>query len=151
MARLSKNFLVNDIIEEQLQVFAKRYLQGKMLDIGCGIKPYRQLVSPYIAEHVGLDHIESFHDSSNVDIFGTAYQIPVKDNFFDSVLCTFVLEHLEEPYTAIQECHRVLKHQGYAVYAMPHIWHLHEEPRDFYRYTKYGLKYLFEKSRFPNC
>ncbi|MBA7698825.1 hypothetical protein ES703_107507 [subsurface metagenome] len=31
---------------------------------------------------------------------------------------------------------------------MPLFWHLHEEPRDFYRYTKYGLRYLFEKNGF---
>lgn len=37
---------------------------------------------------------------------------------------------------------------GYVIYTVPLFWHLHEEPRDFYRYTKYGLKYLFEKNGF---
>ena len=30
----------------------------------------------------------------------------------------------------------------------PLFWHVHEAPRDFYRYTKFGLKYLFEKNGF---
>ncbi len=55
---------------------------------------------------------------------------------------------LEEPEKALQECNRVLKPGGVAIYSVPFIWHLHEEPRDFYRYTKYGLKHLFEKTGF---
>jgi hypothetical protein len=42
----------------------------------------------------------------------------------------------------------VLKSGGVAIYSVPFIWHLHEEPRDFYRFSKYGLKYLFEKTGF---
>ena len=38
--------------------------------------------------------------------------------------------------------------RGIAIYSVPFIWHLHEEPRDFYRFSKYGLKYLFEKVGF---
>jgi SAM-dependent methyltransferase len=59
-----------------------------------------------------------------------------------------VLEHLEEPEEALRECHRVLRAGGFAVYSVPFIWHLHEEPRDFYRFSKYGLQYLFEKCGF---
>jgi len=44
--------------------------------------------------------------------------------------------------------HRVLKPGGIALYTVPFIWHLHEEPRDFFRFSKYGLSYLFEKSGF---
>jgi SAM-dependent methyltransferase len=64
------------------------------------------------------------------------------------VLCTDVLEHLEEPALAISEACRVLRSGGYAIYTVPLFWHIHEEPRDFYRYTTYGLRYLFEKSGF---
>ncbi len=41
-----------------------------------------------------------------------------------------------------------IKNRGIAIYTVPLFWHLHEEPRDFYRYTKYGIKYLFEKNGF---
>jgi len=78
---------------------------------------------------------------SKIDLFGTAYNIPVDDNYFDTALCTAVLEHLEETSDVTKETHRVLKAGGYAIYTVPFFWHLHEEPRDFYRYTKYGLKY----------
>jgi SAM-dependent methyltransferase len=63
-------------------------------------------------------------------------------------MCTDVLEHLEEPSDAIAEAKRILKPGGFAIYTVPFFWHLHEAPRDFYRYSKYGLQYLFEKNGF---
>jgi SAM-dependent methyltransferase len=119
-----------------------------MVDIGCGTKPYRVLMSEYVDEHIGVDHAESLHDLSSVDLIGSADDVPVKGNHFDTALCTAVLEHLEEPESALRECYRILKHGGVAIYSVPFIWHLHEEPRDFYRFSKYGLKYLFEKVGF---
>ena len=41
-----------------------------------------------------------------------------------------------------------LQSGGYALYSIPLFWHLHEEPRDFYRYTRYGIRHLFEKVGF---
>lgn len=142
------NVLVQGIVQRQLRHFAEQYFSGQLIDIGCGIKPYQDLVKPYVEEHIGVDHEASFHDASNVDIFGTAYEIPVASDVYDSALCSAVLEHLEEPEQAIRECHRVLKPGGYAIYSIPFIWHVHEAPRDFYRYSKYGIRYLFEKAGF---
>jgi SAM-dependent methyltransferase len=88
------------------------------------------------------------HDKSNIDLLGDAYNIPVSLESFDTAVCTAVLEHLEEPELAIRECFRVLQPGGYAIYSVPFIWHLHEEPRDFYRFTKFGLQYLFQKVGF---
>jgi SAM-dependent methyltransferase len=143
-----KNLIINFIHDRELKRCSSTYLTGRLIDIGCGKKPYKDLLAPYVTEHIGVDHQDTLHDKSNIDRFGTAYDIPAENGEFDSAICTAVLEHLEEPEQALRECHRVLKRGGVAIYSVPFIWHLHEEPRDFYRYTKYGLKYLFEKNGF---
>jgi SAM-dependent methyltransferase len=144
----AKQILVGWIFQRNFTELAERYIRGRLIDIGCGNKPYRDMLAGLTTEHVGVDHDETLHGKSNIDIFGTAYEIPVPDSTFDSAICTAVLEHLEEPELAIRECHRVLKQEGIAIYSVPFIWHIHEEPRDFYRFSKYGLKYLFEKAGF---
>ena len=148
MAKNTKNILIYHIHDKQLKEFASKYLKGRLIDIGCGTKPYKQILASFVDEHIGVDHEDTFHDKSNIDLFGSAYKIPCADAFFNSAICTAVLEHLEEPEDALRECFRVLKHGGAAIYSVPFIWHLHEEPRDFFRFSKYGLKYLFEKVGF---
>jgi SAM-dependent methyltransferase len=143
-----KNHLIYIIHDKALKKFSKKYFRGRLIDIGCGEKPYKKLLCEFVAEHVGVDHEHSLHSSIDTDLIGTAYKIPVDDSSFDCALCTAVLEHLEEPELALNECYRVLSKSGIAIYSVPFIWHLHEEPRDFYRFSKYGLKYLFEKVGF---
>jgi len=147
MAKI-KSWLVYKITDKVLNEAIQKYAKGILLDIGCGEKPYKNITRPYVTEHIGLDHENTLHDKLKIDLFGTACNIPTEDEHFDTVLCTAVLEHLEEPDRAIKETNRILKSGGYAIYLVPLFWHLHEEPRDFYRYTKYGLKYLFEKNGF---
>jgi SAM-dependent methyltransferase len=148
MAKDWRNLLINRIHDRELESRVGRYASGRLIDIGCGTKPYRAMLAPHVAEHVGVDHEATQHEKSNIDLFGTAYAIPSEPNAFDSAICTAVLEHLEEPEAAIRECFRVLKPGGTAIYSVPFIWHLHEEPRDFFRYSRYGLQYLFEKVGF---
>jgi SAM-dependent methyltransferase len=143
-----ENWLIHSIyLRELLRIFPL-YLHGRLIDIGCGEKPLLPFTKEFVSEHVGLDHVDTLHDSSAVDIVGTAYRIPVQDDSFDTALCTAVLEHLEEPESALRECCRVLKRGGFAIYTVPFIWHLHEEPRDFFRFSRYGISYLFEKVGF---
>lgn len=142
------NRLVIGIFEKKFLELSAQHVRGDLIDIGCGKKPYAPALRQLVNKHVGVDHEGTFHDKSNIDIFGTAYDIPLGDALFDSAICTAVLEHLEEPEQALRECFRVLKPGGKAIYSVPFIWHLHEEPRDFFRYSKFGLKHLFEKTGF---
>lgn len=112
MAREIKNILINHIHDRHLKQSASKYLSGRLIDIGCGTKPYKDLLAPYVTEHIGVDHQETLHDKSNIDRFGTAYEIPANDGEFDCALCTAVLEHLEEPGLALKECRRTLKRGG---------------------------------------
>jgi SAM-dependent methyltransferase len=143
-----ENWLIHLIyLREMLRIFPL-YLRGRLIDIGCGIKPLLPFTEEYVNEHLGVDHESTLHGFAGVDLVGTAYQIPVESSSFDCALCTAVLEHLAEPGLALQECHRVLKDGGIAIYSVPFIWHLHEEPRDFYRFSRYGITYLFENAGF---
>lgn len=144
----TKNWLVYSVLDPEIMRVTKLYARRKLIDIGCGDKPYHSRIKPFVSDYVGLDHNDTIHDKFKIDLFGSAYNVPVENAYFDTAFCTEVLEHLEEPEKAIRETNRILKTGGYAIYSVPLFWHLHEEPRDFYRYTKHCLKYLFEKNGF---
>jgi SAM-dependent methyltransferase len=143
-----KSYMVQRLTCEVHQKISKRYARGRLLDIGCGAKSKRDLFIDVVDEYIGLDHVDSPHGLQHVDVIATAYDTLQPLDSFDTILCTAVLEHLEEPEKALKEAFRILKPGGYAIYTAPLFWHLHEEPRDFYRFTKHGLRYLFEKTGF---
>lgn len=145
---LNHNWLVHRIHNKALEAAIHQYASGLLLDIGCGKKPYQVLTKGLVKQHFGLDHLDSLHGLERIDIVGIAYRLGVADNSVDTILCTVTLEHLEQPQVAIQEMYRILKPSGYLIVSAPLFWHLHEEPRDFYRYTKYGLAYLFSTAGF---
>jgi len=143
----SAQWLVKRIGEKRFHRLFSDYKPGRLLDIGCGSGEKRSVI-PEGVHYIGLDHPGTQHDSSKVSIFGSAFNLPFQQASFDSVFCTGVLEHLEEPEVAIREAFRILVPKGRAIYTVPLFWHLHEEPRDFYRYTNHILRYLFTKAGF---
>ncbi|MDE2079448.1 MAG: class I SAM-dependent methyltransferase [Patescibacteria group bacterium] len=120
-----------------------KYLTGDVLDIGGGGENrYRGLYT--CKTFVSLD----VDAGSDVDIVASADDIPLPDGSKDAIISTQVLEHVKYPEKCVQEMHRVLKKGGYAVITVPQWNELHDEPRDFWRYTKYGLAELFERNGF---
>ena len=140
---LIRKYHIN-IVLQRIKTLSK----GKLIDIGCGEKPFYGYVKDKVQEYIGLDHNESPHDKSKIDVLGTAYSIPFKDDFFDTALLTQVIEHLEEPKKALNEINRVLKKDGILILSWPFLYPVHEAPRDFFRYTKYGMQYLANESNF---
>jgi SAM-dependent methyltransferase len=120
-------------------------LHGKLLDVGCGIKPYAYLL-PNTETYIGLEISSTMHGLSQVDIIGTSLALPFKDECFDSILCTEVLEHTSDPLMSLCEMWRVTKAEEVLLLTVPLSEQLHEEPNDYYRFTKYGLNYLLRQS-----
>ena len=143
----SKNWLVHSILAQQLpQIFP--YLQGQLLDIGCGHKPYREDFIDKVTTYIGLEHPATPSLSEAVDVYGTGIQLPFANETFDTIVSFAVLEHINEPELMLKEAGRVIKAGGFIIMTVPHIWGLHEEPHDYFRYTKYGIKYLLEQGGF---
>lgn len=147
----ARNWLVYSIgdraIAEALRAHARG---GLLLDVGCGEKPYAALTRGLVERHVGVDHPGGPFGRRGMDAASSAYRLPFRDGVFRTVLSTSVLEHLEEPVAALQESHRVLEPGGMMICVTPFLWHLHQEPRDFFRYTRYGLEHVFAKAGFAD-
>ena len=143
----SPSWLVKWIGEKEYKKRFEIYKPKSLLDIGCGSGEKKSVI-PASIRYTGVDHLSTLHDKSNIDVFCSAYKLPFPRDSYDFVFCTGVLEHLEEPEQALKEAYRVLNSNGYALYTIPLFWHLHEEPQDFYRYTKFGIQYLFKKVGF---
>jgi len=126
----------------------KRYMTGRMLDFGCGSKPYKDLFD--VEEYVGLDIEESGHSHQNeqVDVFYDGKTIPFEDNHFDSVFSSEVFEHIFNLERVLSEIHRVIKPGGHLLISVPFVWEEHEIPHDFARYTTFGIDHLVTKTGF---
>lgn len=117
------------------------FVKGTILDVGCGRKPYRS-VFQRATRHVGIDLAGSMHGNKEVDIFASAMTLPFAPESFDAILCTEVLEHTSDPATAVEELARVVRKNGYVMITVPLLESLHEEPYDYFRFTKHGLAKL---------
>ena len=119
---------------------------GRLLDIGCGNKPYEKMFKDRITEHLGCDVVQS--SDRRVDIICPATMITLDDASVDTVLCTQVIEHVADHRGLIGEAFRVLRKGGALILSGPMYWHLHEEPYDFFRFTKHGFRLILEDAGF---
>ncbi len=114
-------------------------LRGKILDVGCGSKPYRRYFT--VGEYVGL---EITGRNREADVFYDGKVFPFNDGEFDSVFSSEVLEHVFNPGEFLSEINRVLKPGGLLLLTVPFLWDEHGQPFDFARYSSFGLRHLLE-------
>jgi SAM-dependent methyltransferase len=144
MAFIYPYYIVRRSLYEKVCEF-KNFVNGSVLDFGCGSKPYKSIFN--YEQYIGID-IDSKGDKSilkDVDIYYDGKNIPFENEKFDSIFCSEVLEHVFNIDEILDEFYRVLKKDGKVVITVPFAWREHEVPFDFGRYTQYGLSCMFEK------
>jgi SAM-dependent methyltransferase len=135
------------LLQFALRVARETRAGSRLLDVGAGESPYRELFSHLHYET--SDWENSVHPGARaVDHVGPAHDLPVPDCAYDAVLCTQVLEHVPNPAGVIEELHRVLRPGGLLYMTVPLAWELHELPFDFFRYTPHGLATLLQAAGF---
>lgn len=131
--------LVRWLREQAAEAYASlgRY---RVLDVGCGQKPYEPIFAPYAAAYVGVDPV----DNPRAELKGFVEDLPVEDGSFDVVLCNQVLEHSDDPAKAVSELRRVTAHGGRVLLSTHGVMAYHPSPTDYWRWTHAGLEKLFE-------
>ena len=127
--------------------FAASVPSGSLvLDAGAGDAPYRSLFGHARYESADFEKVDKRYARSTYVC--DLKSIPVEDCRFDFIIFNQVMEHLPEPQLALAELYRVLKTGGRMLYTGPLFYEEHEQPYDFYRYTQFGLRHLFNAAGF---
>lgn len=111
---------------------------SKVLDLGCGegrhifgaLDEYKDIYCVGLDQDIpsldvckeGLVFFEELNTGSTIFIQGSVYNLPFEDDAFDLVICSEVLEHLDDYHAAIKEIYRVLKPKGKFLPSVPSYW-----------------------------
>ncbi len=146
--RSNAYYFIRNALYKKIRQYAPQ-LGGRLLDFGCGSKPYHSLFTE-VSEYIGLDYEGQGHShaNENVDVFYDGKKIPFPDESFDSVFSSEVIEHIFNLEEIIPEIRRVMKKGGKILITCPFVWNEHEVPADYARYTHFALKHLMEKNGF---
>jgi SAM-dependent methyltransferase len=141
--------MINWNIRHELEDFMQNVHNKKILDFGCGDARYKEIIGKNNS-YVGIDVAESGHlsEDKNFNILWDKKKLPFNMDSFDIIVCTEVLEHVENIDITINELKRVLKKNGLLFVTMPFIWVEHEKPYDFRRFTSFGIKKFFSDNDF---
>lgn len=124
--------------------------RSRVLDAGAGECQYRPHFSncQYTAVDLGVGDGEWSY--VGLDSIADLLSLPFKDETFDATLNVVTLEHVTDPARVINELFRCLKPGGQLLLITPLEWEEHQEPHDYFRYTRYGLEYLTKRAGFAD-
>lgn len=151
---LTINTLDTYIVRSSILRALKQYLpllEGKLLDVGCGHMPYKQMFlgpSCNVKEYIGLDLTQNKYQAPDISWDGE--RIPLSNGSVDCAIATEVFEHCEDIEMVMAEIFRVLKPSGVLFLSVPFLWNLHDIPNDEYRYTPFSLRRHLDNSGYVN-
>ena len=130
------------IMDRKLLQIAQNFLENlpanaQILDVGCGNGPYWHLNSSL--RWTGIDIVKTPRTSVVIKI---GEPLPFEESSFDFVLCTQVLEHIDDNQFIIDQIEKVLKPGGLLLVNVPFLYPLHGLPWDYHRITPTRLGFL---------
>ncbi len=140
--------LLRDSIAEALRIVGKPEPGAKVLDIGAGGCPLRDMLSAAGYEYRSLDVEQNIAGTIN---YLARIDEPLERELagvggFDLLVLTEVLEHVPGWEQTFRNLALLLKTGGHCIVTTPFFYMLHEEPYDFWRPTDHALRYFAEKN-----
>lgn len=136
-------------IEDAVQEFASSLPKGaRLLDAGAGEGNYKHYFSQQRYCGLDLGVGDQKWNYGRLDVVGDLSALPFRDRTFDACINVVTLEHVKDPALVIRETARTLAPGGRFLLIVPFEWEEHQQPHDYFRYTRYSLAYLLEQAGF---
>jgi len=131
---------------------AEKYANGKLIDLGCGTRPYENIFAPHTLSYFGVDFqptaAVNYGADTKVDLYCDCTATGLPDGSFNTLISTQVMEHIADTHKYLAECKRLLTPGGIAILTVPLVWPCHAEPYDYFRFTPHGLRKVLELNGF---
>jgi len=133
---------------------------GLIIDIGGGLRldpdhgdrvnAHRQkLFGRFLSDPNVRYRVTDYTDQYHPDFVEDIHQLSFADSSVDGLFCMAVLEHVYDPKRAAEEICRVLKSGAVSLLYVPFVYRYHAtvtaDYRDYYRYSKDAIAYLFRR------
>lgn len=131
--------VIASVMGTMLHAVVRPFVKGKVLDVGCGNKPYKRL---FDNEWTGLDN------RAVGEIQADAAEMPIEPDSYDTVVCSDLLNYVPSPAHVVAECLRVLKPGGYAAFLVRNT-----SPDDgvmLWKFPSRGLDFLLSTSGYED-
>jgi len=119
-----------------------------VLDAGAGEVRFQRFFPDQLYVALDLAVGDSDWDYSRIHVCADLEALPVPGQSVDRVLNIQVLEHVRDPQSVLSEFYRVLKSGGCLYLTAPQGWSEHQQPHDYYRFTRFSLRLLLESAGF---
>ena len=136
-------------IDDAVRDFASSLQKdASILDAGAGEGNYKHYFAAqrYIGLDLGVG--DSQWNYSQLDVVGDLSALPFRNATFNACLNVVTLEHVKDPASVIREIARTLAPGGRFLLIAPFEWEEHQQPHDYFRFTRYSLAYLLVEAGF---
>lgn len=116
----------------------------KVLDIGKGMREKYNLIKSKNLETLDINQFNDYPDI----VFNLCDELNNElSNKYDKIICLAILEHVYNPFKAIDNLKKMLKTDGYIYGYVPYLYYYHAPNdlifQDYFRFSKDALVYLF--------
>ncbi|MBL7810778.1 MAG: class I SAM-dependent methyltransferase [Bacteroidetes bacterium] len=136
------------IIGNAYEPVIRQHTAGSLLDVGCGDVPYYAWYKDNVSDITCIDWPDSNLSIEHLDHIVDLNEplTEFRNETYDTVLCTDVLEHVKKPGQLFSEMTRVLKPGGKLIVTVPYLYWIHADPWDYYRYSHFKLRDYCEEN-----
>ena len=139
------NYYIKNNSDFREQIVDQIKNEDEILDVGKSMRGYFNKINSKSVTTLDVNEFEDYPDI----VFDLCDELP-KDlnNKFDKIICIAILEHVYDPFKAVNNLKKMLKDNGTIFGYVPYLYKYHAPNdlkfQDYFRFSKDALSYLFK-------